>query len=68
MTIGISRYLRGLKGHLEQDWDASLKLLPEVDYTQDDTLAVYIDYNWRDLFGRGKLLKTIPFENVFCFL
>ena len=62
MTIGISRYLRGLKEHLEEDWDVSLKLLPEVDYTQDDTLAVYIDYNWRDLFGREKLLKTIPFE------
>lgn len=62
MTIGISRYLRGFKEQLEKDWNASLKLLPEVDYLQDDTLAVYIDYNWRDLFGREKLLKTIPFE------
>lgn len=62
MTIGISRYLRGLKEHLEEEWDVSLKLLPEVDYTQEGTLAVYIDYNWRDLLGREKLLKTIPFE------
>ena len=62
MTIDISRYLRGFKERLEMDWDVSLRLLPEVDYTQDDTLAVYIDYNWRDLFGKDKLLKTVPFE------
>ncbi len=61
MTIGISRYLTGLKEHLEANYEVSLKLLPEVDYLHADTLAVYIDYNWRDLF-REKLLKTIPYE------
>lgn len=62
MTIGIPRYLTGLKEHLEANYDVSLKLLSEVDYLQSDTLAVYIDYNWRDLFGREKLLKTIPYD------
>ena len=62
MTIGISRFLGGLKEALESAYDVDLRLLPEVDYSKDDTLAVYIDYNWRDLLGREKLLGAIPFE------
>lgn len=61
MTIGISRFLNRFKETIERKYDVDLRLLPDVDYSKNNTLAVYIDYNWRDLF-REKLLKTIPFE------
>ena len=46
---------------LETNYEVTFRPLSEVDYSQPDTLAVYRDYNWRDLF-REKQLKTIPFE------
>ncbi len=67
MTIGISRLLKGFKEYLEANYDVTIKLLDEVDYSKKDTLAVYIDYNWRDLY-REKILKTVPKEKRVLFL
>jgi len=61
MIIGITTLPIRVKGILESDYDVELRPLAEVDFTQPETLAVYRDYNWRDLF-RDKRLKTIPFE------
>lgn len=46
---------------LEQEFDVAFRPLKEVDYSLPGTLAIYRDYNWRDLI-RDRTLPTIPFE------
>lgn len=61
MILGITQLVAKVKEMLEASYDVEVKPLAEVDFSQPDTLAIYRDYNWRDLF-RDKLLRTIPFE------
>lgn len=51
----------GVKELLEANYDVRVLPMQDVDFSQPCTLALYIDYNWRDLF-REKRLKSIPFE------
>lgn len=61
MILGITQLVAHVKEMLEASYEVEIRPLAEVDFSQPETLAVYRDYNWRDLF-RDKLLKTIPFE------
>ena len=51
--------LKGLKSHIESKYDAEVFTWDEVDYSTPDTIALYVDYSWRDL-GHDSILKTIP--------